>query len=72
VSCDDFDISTWSKDCKFNHSKLENHQGCLKSEDTINLSVKRKYGDSFITIQNGPDEFLRSHGIQFTIGNYVL
>ncbi|RIA79735.1 hypothetical protein C1645_840045 [Glomus cerebriforme] len=41
---------------KFNHSKLENHQGYLKSGDTINLYIEK-------------NKFLRSHDVQFTIGN---
>ncbi|GBC04105.1 hypothetical protein RclHR1_05510006 [Rhizophagus clarus] len=45
----------------FKHSKLENHQGYLKSNDTINLY----YSDNGY-IQS---RFLRSHDIQFTIGN---
>ncbi|PKC05073.1 hypothetical protein RhiirA5_378904 [Rhizophagus irregularis] len=46
---------------KFNHSKLENHQGYLMSNDTINLSII-KHG-------NSQNSFLRSHDVQFTIGN---
>jgi hypothetical protein len=42
---------------KFNHSKLENYQGYLKSSDTINLSDN-----------NDNKGFLRSHDVQFTIG----
>ena len=45
---------------KFNLSKLENHQGYLKSNDVINLSIKKTHGGQV---------FLRSHDIQFTIGN---
>ncbi|CAB4411232.1 unnamed protein product [Rhizophagus irregularis] len=45
---------------KFNHSKLKNHQGYLKSNDIINLSINKS---------GGQVEFLRSHDIQFTIGN---
>ena len=33
----DYNNYSW----KFNHSKLENHQGYLKSNDIINLSIKR-------------------------------
>ena len=47
---------------EFNRSKLENHQGYLKSNDIINLSIKKSYG-------NDKYEYLRSHDIQFTIGN---
>ena len=46
----------------FNHSKLKNHQGYLKSNDTINLSIKK-------TRDGNKEEFLRSHDIQFTVGN---
>ncbi|CAG8620925.1 13382_t:CDS:2 [Funneliformis caledonium] len=42
---------------KFNNSKLENYQGCLKSNDILNL---RNYDQQV---------FLRSHDFQFTIGN---
>ncbi|PKC71328.1 hypothetical protein RhiirA1_497365 [Rhizophagus irregularis] len=45
---------------KFKHSKLENHQGYLKSNDIINLSITKRYNKV---------EFLRSHDVQFTIGN---
>ena len=64
VSCGG-DDNNW----KFNHSKLDNHQGYLKSNDIINLSVKRTSDDNGRSIQNGVVEFLRSHDIQFTIGN---
>ncbi|RGB29996.1 hypothetical protein C1646_672022 [Rhizophagus diaphanus] len=45
---------------KFNHSKLEHHQGYLMSNDTINLSI---------IMYNSQNSFLRSHDVQFTIGN---
>ena len=45
---------TW----EFNHSKLE--KGYLKSNDIINISIK-KHGDQ--------KEFLRSHDVQFTVGD---
>ena len=45
---------------KFNHSKLENHQGYLKSNDIINLSVKKRYSSVL---------FLHSHDLQFTTEN---
>ncbi|RIA89059.1 hypothetical protein C1645_825427 [Glomus cerebriforme] len=45
---------------KFNHSKLQNHQGYLKSNDIINLSINKTYYNE--------DIFLRSHDVQFTIG----
>ncbi|CAI2167962.1 14410_t:CDS:2 [Funneliformis geosporum] len=45
---------------KFNHNKLENYQGYLKSNDTINLSINNfKY----------QQVFLRSHDLKFAIGN---
>ena len=47
---------------KFNHSKLENHQGYLKSNDTINLIIIKP-------CDNNQDVFLRSYDVQFTIGN---
>ncbi|PKC61409.1 hypothetical protein RhiirA1_466598 [Rhizophagus irregularis] len=49
------------------HSKLENHQGYLNSNDIINLSIKKC--DNNGNIQDDQVEFLRSHDIQFTIGN---
>ena len=59
MCCDNSSIWTsW----QFNHSKLENHQEYLKSNDTINLFIKNTYN-------NNQDEFLRSHDIQFAIGN---
>ena len=54
---------------KFNHSKLENYKGYLKSNDTINLSIKKMYDNYGRSSQYGQVEFLRSHDIQFTIGN---
>src|SRR5688572_987661 len=56
-------------DWKFNHSKLKNHQGYLKSNDIINLNIKKSYDNYGNIIQNGQVEFLRSHDIQFTIRN---
>ncbi|GBB86650.1 hypothetical protein RclHR1_13010006 [Rhizophagus clarus] len=53
---------------KLNHAKKED-QGFLKSNDIINLSFKREYDDYGNYDQNGQYEFLRSHDIQFTIGN---
>ncbi|PKB96016.1 hypothetical protein RhiirA5_472686 [Rhizophagus irregularis] len=52
----------WDENWKFNNSKLENHQGYLKSNDIINLSIENSF-------YNNKVEFLRSHDIQFTIGN---
>jgi hypothetical protein len=48
---------------------LENHQGYLKSNDIINLSIKKRYDKNGYESSNGPVEFLRSHDVQFTIGN---
>ncbi|GBC02560.1 hypothetical protein RclHR1_04690011 [Rhizophagus clarus] len=42
----------------FNHSRLENHKGYLKSNDTIHLRI-----------DEDEIKFLRNHDIQFTIGN---
>ncbi|CAB4407938.1 unnamed protein product [Rhizophagus irregularis] len=54
----------------FKLSKLENNQGYLKSNDIINLSNMNRVDDNGnLIISNGPVEFLRSHDIQFTIGN---
>ena len=50
------------KNWKFNHSKLQNHQGYLKSNDIINLSIKKSY-------ENKQEVFLRIHDVQFTIEN---
>ncbi|CAB4388933.1 unnamed protein product [Rhizophagus irregularis] len=52
----------WNENLKFDHSKLENHQGYLKSNDIINLSIEKRYDSNKV-------EFLRSHDIQFTVGN---
>jgi hypothetical protein len=52
----------WDEIWRFNHSKLENYKGYLKSNDIINLSIRKRY-------DNDKVEFLRSHNIQFTIGN---
>jgi hypothetical protein len=62
VSCNEKDIvenGYWYKNWKFNHAKVGNHQVFLKSGDIINLSIKSIY----------QYEFLRSHDIQFNIGN---
>ncbi|PKY21074.1 hypothetical protein RhiirB3_524760 [Rhizophagus irregularis] len=53
----------------FKLSKLENHQGYLKSNDIIKLSTKKLYDNNGQYTLNGQVEFLRSHDIQFTIGN---
>ena len=62
MSCDNNHYYYWSGDWKFNHSKLENHQGYLKSNDIINLGIEKSHVNNRV-------EFLRSHDIQFTIGN---
>ncbi|CAB4479981.1 unnamed protein product [Rhizophagus irregularis] len=59
----------WNDNWKFNDSKLESRQGYLKSNDIINISVKKLYDDRGDYTPNGPVEFLRSHDIQFNIGN---
>ncbi|PKY17774.1 hypothetical protein RhiirB3_488884 [Rhizophagus irregularis] len=61
VSCNN--DGYFNGDWKFNHSKLENYNGYLKSNDIINLSIKKTY------FRGNPVEFLRSHDIQFTIEN---
>ncbi|GBB87718.1 hypothetical protein RclHR1_01420021 [Rhizophagus clarus] len=63
VSCGGNEIN-W----KFKYSKLNNYQGYLKSNDIINLSIKKSY-DKRILALNGQVEFLRGHDVQFTIGN---
>ncbi|PKY61173.1 hypothetical protein RhiirA4_521360, partial [Rhizophagus irregularis] len=57
VSCGGSDY-IWN----FKHSKLENYEGYLKSNDIVNLSIKKSH-------DNNKVEFLRSHDVQFTIGN---
>ena len=59
----------WVKNWEFNHAKVGNHQGFLKSNDIINLRIKKFYDNNGTYCQNGQYEFLRSHDIQFTIGN---
>ncbi|GES95078.1 hypothetical protein GLOIN_2v1767340 [Rhizophagus clarus] len=54
------------------HSKLENHQGYLKSNDIINLSIKKLYDNNGYSTKNGQIEFLRSHGIRFTVGDAIF
>ncbi|PKB94029.1 hypothetical protein RhiirA5_439732, partial [Rhizophagus irregularis] len=61
-SCNNLNRNYCSENWKFNHNKLENHQGYLKSKDIINLSIEKSYYSNNV-------EFLRSHDIQFTIGN---
>ncbi|GBC02566.1 hypothetical protein RclHR1_04690017 [Rhizophagus clarus] len=62
----------WNENWNFNHSKLKNQQSYLKSNDIINLSIEKKFDDRGFYTQDGPVEFLRSHDIQFTIGNDTL
>ena len=75
MSCNNFSNSGynyngyWFNDWKFNYSKVGDHQGYLKSNDIINLSIRKRYDEKVRTIQNEQYEFLRSHDIQFTIGN---
>jgi len=70
VSCNhDIDSNYWVKNWEFNHCKVGNHQGFLKSNDIINLGIMKMHDDNGSPIQNGQVEFLRSHDIQFTIGN---
>src|SRR3954454_13732482 len=57
VNCGEYDVN-WM----FNNSKLKNHQGYLKSNDIVNLSIKKSY-------DGNKEEFLRSHDIQYTIGS---
>ncbi|GBC02563.1 hypothetical protein RclHR1_04690014 [Rhizophagus clarus] len=59
----------WEENWKFNYSKLANHQGHLKSNDIINLSIKKTTDDIGYYTQNGQIEFLRSHDIKFTVKN---
>ncbi|GBC04100.1 hypothetical protein RclHR1_05510001 [Rhizophagus clarus] len=67
------EVSCGGNECNwsFKHSKLEIHEKYLKSNDIINLSIKRLYDINGST-QDGQVEFLRSHDIQFTIGNDTL
>ncbi|RGB27682.1 hypothetical protein C1646_718006 [Rhizophagus diaphanus] len=75
VSCNNFNnsgynsSSFWFNDWKFSYSKVKEHQGYLKSNDIINLSIKKRYDEYGKSIKNEQFEFLRSHDIQFTIGN---
>ncbi|GBC02569.1 hypothetical protein RclHR1_04690020 [Rhizophagus clarus] len=69
VSCDYVNSSYWSDNWMFKYSKSENHQGYLKSKDIINLSIKKPWNRNGAYVQDGSVEFLRSHDIQFTIGD---
>lgn len=45
VNCNSYDYDSNTESIiywKFKHSKLENHQRYLKSNDTINLSIEKK------------------------------
>ncbi|PKC73859.1 hypothetical protein RhiirA1_450655 [Rhizophagus irregularis] len=69
VSCNDITNSDyWVKNWEFNYDIVESHQGFLKSNDIINLSIKKMHNNNGKYISNGQYEFLRSHDIQFTIG----
>ena len=58
VSCDNSALTYRNENWEFSHSKLE--KGYLKSNDIINISIKR---------HDGKKEFLRSHDVHFTIGD---
>ncbi|PKB98763.1 hypothetical protein RhiirA5_430842 [Rhizophagus irregularis] len=71
VSCsNDAKNPYWVKDWKFNHGKVKSYQSFLKSYDIINLSIKKFYDNNDNYISNGQVVCLRSHDIQFTIGDY--
>ncbi|CAB4388929.1 unnamed protein product [Rhizophagus irregularis] len=57
------------KDWEFNHAKVGNYQGFLKSNDIINLRIKKFYDINRNPIPNGKVVYLRSHDIQFNVGN---
>ncbi|PKY42757.1 hypothetical protein RhiirA4_540632 [Rhizophagus irregularis] len=58
------------KDWEFNHAKVGNHQEFIKSNDIINLSIKKEHDNNGNTTTNGQVEFLRSsHDVRFTIEN---
>ncbi|PKK71195.1 hypothetical protein RhiirC2_745091, partial [Rhizophagus irregularis] len=60
VSCsNDAKNPYWFKDWKFNHGKVKNHQGFLKSNDIINLNIKKFYDKNGGYIPNGQVEYLR-------------
>ncbi|CAB5355731.1 unnamed protein product [Rhizophagus irregularis] len=65
VSCGEYYHTDW----KVNHSRLENSQRYLKSNDVVNLSTKKFYDNNGEYINDGYEAFLRSHDIQFSIGN---
>jgi hypothetical protein len=65
VNCDNCNGNDWD----LKHSELESHQGFLRSNDTINLSIMKWYDNKGNHIQDGQVEFLHSQDIQFTIGN---
>ncbi|PKK77019.1 hypothetical protein RhiirC2_117345 [Rhizophagus irregularis] len=74
VSCNNFNNSGydrnnyWVNNWKFNYSKVGDHQGYLKSNDIVNLSINKRDINNG-SIHHNQYEFLRSHDIQFTIGN---
>ncbi|PKC05795.1 hypothetical protein RhiirA5_400737 [Rhizophagus irregularis] len=73
VNCNDINWHNyWVKNWEFNYVKVRDHQGFLKSNDIINLRIKKFYDINGNYCQNGKYEFLRSHDIQFTIGNNIF
>ncbi|GBC45738.2 uncharacterized protein OCT59_013605 [Rhizophagus irregularis] len=69
VSCNNMSNYYWVKDWEFNHAKVGNNQGFLKSNDIINLRIKKSYDFNGNLIPNGQVVYLRSHDIQFNVGN---
>jgi hypothetical protein len=69
VSCNDIDSRYWVKDWEFNLAKVGNHQGFLKSNDIIQLNIKKMCIKDGFYVKSGQYDFLRSHDIQFSIGN---
>jgi len=58
------------KDWEFNHAKVGNHHEFIKSNDIINLSIKKVHDNNGNSTTNGQVEFLRSsHDVRFTIEN---
>ncbi|GBC45799.2 hypothetical protein GLOIN_2v1543793 [Rhizophagus irregularis DAOM 181602=DAOM 197198] len=73
VSCNNISYDStrvhWVENWKFNHNKFENHQGYLKSNDIIHLSIKKTTNDRGHYTQHSQVEFLYSHDVRFTIGD---
>ncbi|RGB36362.1 hypothetical protein C1646_697369 [Rhizophagus diaphanus] len=71
VSCNNISYDStrvhWVEDWKFNHNKFENHQGYLKSNDIIHLSIKKTTNYRGHYTQDSQIEFLHSHDARFTI-----